>query len=135
MSLRIAVGVGIVLWTLAAWGGRIGLLAEGEADAGAWVRIAGSILVGVVAGAAIALPGLEWLIRPAVWVFVVWTAVLWTRSLYVNWTGSGSLPFKIVHTVLAIGFAVLGWLAFAQIPSTGGDSVAGPDESHSQEQT
>ena len=132
--MRVAVGVGIVVWTLAAWGGRIGLLTEGEANAGAWLRIVGSIVVGVVAGVALALPGLQWLVRPAVWVFVAWTAVLWSRSLYVNWTGSGTLPFKIVHTILAVGFAVLGLLAISQISSAGGNSVSSPDEGHRQEQ-
>ena len=130
--MRPALGAAIVLWTLIAWGGRIGLLTEGEADTATWVRIVGSIVIGVVTGVSLMLSSLEPFSRAAVWVFAAWTIVLWSRSLYVNWTGSGSLPFKLVHTALAIGFAVLAWLAVTGAATTGGDPIASPDEGHSQ---
>lgn len=108
--MRTALAIGIVAWTLVAWGGRIGLLSSGE-DLGAWLRIGGSIAIGLFAAATLLVPQLEGARRPALIVFAVFTVVLWIRSLAVNWTGDGSMPFKIVHTVLAIGFFALAWWA------------------------
>lgn len=101
----------IVGWTAVAWGGRVGLLVGGE-DPWAWVRIGGSFGLAILAGAALVLaPTARW----ADWtlsVFAGWTVVVWARSLIVNWIGSGSLPFKLVHTVLAAGFFALAWWAW-----------------------
>lgn len=108
--MRIALGIAIGVWTLAAWGGRIGLLTSGEGW-GAWLRIGGSLLIGLFAAAALLVPQLEDARRPALLVFSVFTVVLWIRSLIVNWAGDGSLPFKLVHTVLALGFFALAWWA------------------------
>ncbi len=104
--MRTALAIAIVAWTLVAWGGRIGLLTSGE-GLGAWLRIGGSIAIGLFAAATLLVPQLEGARRPALIVFSVFTVVLWIRSLVVNWTGDGSMPFKIVHTVLAIGFFAL----------------------------
>lgn len=108
---RWILAAGIVAWTAVAWGGRIGLLVGGE-DLWAWVRIGGSIGLAMAAGAALLLASSSrwtaWLLA----VFAGWTVVIWSRSLVVNWLGSGSLPFKLVHTVLATGFFVLAWLAW-----------------------
>jgi hypothetical protein len=128
--------IAIAGWTLLAWGGRIGLLAGGE-GLGSWLRIGGSILIGLFAALTLVVPRLETIRRPTLVVFAVFTIVLWARSLYVNWTGSGSLPFKLVHTVLAIGFYGLAiWaLGAARIPAASrGHPVSGPDEAHSQQQ-
>jgi hypothetical protein len=109
--MRVALAIAITVLTLVAWGGRIGLLTSGE-GLGAWLRIGGSLLVGVFAVATLALPQLEPLRKPALIVFSVFTVVLWIRSLVVNWAGDGSLPFKLVHTILALGFFALAWWAY-----------------------
>lgn len=134
--MRTWVAVAIVGWTLLAWGGRIGLLVGGE-GLGSWVRIGGSITIGLVAAATLVFHSLD-SARPAVLVvFAVFTVALWVRSLVVNWAGSGSLPFNLVHTVLALGFFALAFWAVvvAGEPATsGGDSIATPDEAHGQQQ-
>jgi len=108
--MRVALAVAIAAWTLAAWGGRIGMLASGE-GVGAWLRIGGSLAIGLFAAATLAVPQLEGARKPALIVFSVFTVVLWIRSLIVTWVGYGSLPFKMVHTVLALGFFALVWWA------------------------
>jgi len=110
--MRVALGVGIAVWTLAVWGGRIGLLTSDE-GVSAWIRIGGSLLVGLFAAATLLIPQLEGARRWALIVFSLFTAILWVRSVIVNWAGDGTLPFKLVHTVLAIGFFALALWAFA----------------------
>jgi hypothetical protein len=134
MNRRLAVA--IAAWTLLAWVGRIGLLVGGEGLA-SWLRIGGSLLVGLFAAITLLVPRLEPVRRPALIVFAVFTMLLWARSLYVNWTGSGSLPFKMVHTVLALGFFALALWALAAARSpvpTGGHPVPGPDEADREQQ-
>lgn len=114
--MRVALAVAIGVWTLAAWGGRIGLLTSGE-GLGAWLRIGGSLLIGLFATAALLIPQLESMRRPALIVFSVFTVILWVRSLIVNWMGDGSLPFKLVHTVLALGFFALVWWGLSYLGS------------------
>lgn len=104
--MRVALAVAITVWTLVAWGGRIGLLTADEGW-GSWLRIGGSLLIGLVAATTLLVPGLEPARRPALVVFSVFTFVLWARSLIVTWIGAGTTPFKLVHTVLALGFFVL----------------------------
>ncbi len=107
--MKVALAIAIAVWTLVAWGGRIGLLTSDE-GVGAWIRIGGSLIIGLFAAATLVIPQLEPARKASLIVFALFTVVLWTRSLIVNWMGSGSLPFKLVHTVLAIGFYVLaGW--------------------------
>lgn len=110
--MRAALAVAIGIWTLAAWGGRIGLLTSGEGW-GAWLRIGGSLAVGLLAVLTLTVPALESWRKPVLLTFAVFTIVLWARSLIVTWTGSGSLPFKLVHTVLAVGFFALSWWALS----------------------
>lgn len=105
--MKTALAIAIAALTLAAWGGRIGLLTEGEAGVWDWVRIAGSLLIGLLAAAVLLVPALESVRTPALYLFALWSVVLWGRALIVNWAGDGSLPFKLVHTVLAIGFVAL----------------------------
>ena len=110
--MKIALAIAITVWTLAAWGGRIGLLTSDEGW-GSWVRIGGSLLIGLFAAATLVVPQLEPARKAALITFAMFTVVLWTRSMFVTWTGSGSLPFKLVHTVLAAGFyalSVWAWL-------------------------
>lgn len=112
--MRIALGIAIAVWTLAAWGGRIGLLTSGEGS-WAWVRIGGSLVIGLFAAATLLIPQLEAARRPALVFFSVFTVLLWARSLWVTWVGDGTLAFKLVHTVLAVGFfALAAWsIAYA----------------------
>lgn len=133
MNVPLAVAIGV--WTLLAWGGRIGLL-TGDEGVWSWVRIGGSLLVGLLTVLTLLVPALEGWQRPMLIVFAVFTIVLWAHSLYVNWTGSGSLPFKLVHTVLAAGFFALAlWaLGAANGAPAGGDAIAAPDEGHGQQQ-
>ena len=37
--------------------------------------------------------------------------MIWLRSLLTVWTGEQTLAFKLVHTVLALGFLALAYLA------------------------
>lgn len=99
-------GAAVLVWTLLAWGGRIGLLTDGDGVFDA-VRIGGSILIGLATAAVLVFPGLRGRANLVLYGFIVWTVGLWARSLIVNWSGSGSVPFKLVHTVLAAGFLVL----------------------------
>lgn len=144
-ALRIALAVAIAVWTLAAWGGRIGLLTGDEGGIGTWIRIGGSIAIGLFAAATLVVPQLEAARKPALIVFSIFTAVIWIRSMIANWTGSGSLPFKLVHTVLAIGFFALAGWAFIYASTGGADSsggetssgsnpVAAPNEAHGEQQ-
>lgn len=110
--MRVVLGVAIAVWTLAAWGGRIGLLTNGE-GLWAWVRIGGSLAIGLFAAATLLIPQLEGARRWALLLFSIFTVLLWARSLWVTWVGDGSLPFKLVHTVLAVGFFALAAWAFA----------------------
>jgi hypothetical protein len=118
--MRVALGVAIAVWTLAAWGGRIGLLTNDEGVL-AWVRVGGSLLVGLFAAATLLVPQLEGARRWALIVFSLFTVILWVRSLIVTWAGDGTLPFKLVHTVLAMGFFTLAlwafWFATGSTPS------------------
>lgn len=114
--MRVALAIAITVWTLVAWGGRIGLLTSGE-GIGAWLRIGGSLGIGLFAAAALAFPQLENARRPALILFSVFTLVLWVRSLIANWVGDGSLTFKLVHTVLALGFFALAWWAYSYAAS------------------
>jgi hypothetical protein len=100
------VAASVLLWTLIAWGGRIGLLTDGHGWADL-LRIGGSLLVGLATALALAVPSVRPRAVPLFFFFCLWTAVLWGRTMIVNWSGAGSLPFKLVHTVLAIGFLIL----------------------------
>lgn len=108
----VLLALAIVVWTGAAWGGRVGLL-TGSEDYWAWARIGGSIVIGAGAALVLLVPGLARARTPVLLLFSGWTALLWARSLIVNWLGSGSIPFKLVHTVLALGFFALAWWAAA----------------------
>ncbi len=105
------VAAGVLLWTGVAWGGRIGLLTDGEGRTDL-IRIGGSLLLGLATAIALAVPSLRPRSAPLFFLFSFWTAVLWLRSMVVTWTGSGSLPFKLVHTVLAAGFFGLAYLVW-----------------------
>lgn len=129
--MNVLLASSIVVWTLVAWGGRIGLLTEGEAAAWDWLRIGGSIVIGLAAGAALYFLDGGVVRSSVLYGFAIWTFVIWGRSLVINWTGSGSLPFKLVHTALAIGFFVLASLSVA---AAGGDPVTAPDEADGQQQ-
>jgi hypothetical protein len=100
------IAAGLLAWTVVAWGGRIGLLTDGVGSAD-FLRIGGSLLIGLATALALAMPSVRLRALPMYYVFCVWNVVLWGRSLVVNWTGTGSLPFKLVHAVLAIGFFIL----------------------------
>lgn len=106
-----ALAAAIVGWTLLAWGGRIGLLASGDD----WLdiaRIGGSVLIGAAAAIVLSSRRFRAVSAPVLYVFVGWTVILWIRSLIVNWAGSGTLAFKLVHTVLAGGFLLLAYLVW-----------------------
>lgn len=122
---RRALAVAILVWTLVAWGGRIGLLTGAE-EWTSTLRIGGSLLIGVVTATVLIAPPLANVRRPVLYIFAIWTVVLWTRSLIVNWMGSGSLGFKLVHTILAVGFYLIAWWAVAA--AARGNPIAHPDE-------
>lgn len=112
MLSRTVLALAIAAWTLLAWGGRVRLLTDAEqGDLGNWVRIGGSLLVGAVAVLVLFLAaGSGW----ELWglsLFAAWSAIIWVRSLVIVWAGDQSMAFKLVHTVLAVGFLVLAYLA------------------------
>jgi hypothetical protein len=113
----------ILVWTATSWGGRIGLLTDAEsADAGSWARIGGSLAVGVLVWAALALDRLA---RPAAWLFAAWTAGVWGRSLVAVWTQPNSANFRLVHSVLAAVWFVLAILAVRHFGSPPAPDQAG----------
>ncbi|HKJ57224.1 MAG TPA: hypothetical protein VJ978_14700 [Nitriliruptoraceae bacterium] len=102
----------ILVWTAFSWGGRIGLLTDSDAAAVAtWLRVGGSIAIGIVTAYS------TWRrpsIHPAVAVvFTAWTVVLWTRSLVVTWIDPPSPAFALVHTVLAAVWFLLAWAVWS----------------------
>ena len=128
--MRVGLAVAIAVWTLAAWGGRIGMLAGGE-GMDSWLRIGGSISIGLLATATLLLPALQSARKPVLIFFAIFTVVLWIRSLIVNWAGDGSMPFKLVHTVLALGFFALAWWAVSFATSVA--PAAGPQSARAHE--
>ena len=131
LGSRWALAVAIVALTLIAWGGRIGLLTGAESR-WSWLRIVGSLLFGLLAALSLVVPQMATSRRPLLLWWALWSVVIWARSVIVNWLGSGSLPFKLVHTVLAAGFFIVAWWAFTT--ATRGNAVAGPDEGHGEEE-
>lgn len=112
MTGRIWLAIGILGWTAATWGGRIRLLTGAEqADPSNWVRIGGSILIGLAAAGVLVWAGGGQIERWVLTLFAIWSTAIWLRSLVTVWAGDGSMAFKLVHTVLAIGYVVLSYLA------------------------
>jgi hypothetical protein len=107
---RRLLGVAILVWTLLAWGGRISLLTRGEdwADIG---RIGVSLLLGITAAFVLLTEVRQRWGSLILKSFSIWTTVVWVRSLIVNWAGSESLAFKLVHSALAAGFLLLAYAA------------------------
>ena len=123
ISKTLWLAAGVLLWTAVAWGGRIGLLTDGDG----WtdlLRIGGSLLIGLATAIALAMPSLRPRSAPLFYLFAIWTVGLWLRSMVVTWTGSGSLPFKLVHTVLAAGFFGLAYLVWKVARSREEDTAA-----------
>lgn len=111
-AMRNWLAVGIAAWTALAWFGRIRLLtAPEQTDPAQWARIGGSILIGLVAAAVLVLVPERGLERWVLTGFAVWSTAIWLRSLVTVWSGDSSLPFQLVHTVLAAGFVALAVLA------------------------
>lgn len=112
----------VLVWTAVAWGGRIGLLTDGDG----WsdlIRIGGSLLLGLATAVALAIPTLRLRSAPLFYSFGIWTVALWLRTMLVNWAGSGSLPFKLVHTILAAGFFILAYLVWRYARESGRTSI------------
>ncbi|MPZ54646.1 MAG: hypothetical protein GEU79_18290 [Acidimicrobiia bacterium] len=96
----------ILVWTALSWGGRVNLLTGPESDdVWTWVRVGGSILLGLAAAHVLWRGGP--FRRNVLLLFVLWTVVLWGRALALAWTDSSSVGFSVVHTVLALGWALL----------------------------
>jgi hypothetical protein len=112
VSSRTWLAIAIAAWTLLSWGGRIRLLTDAEqGDLANWVRIGGSLIVGLAAAAVIFWAQGSGVERWVLTLFAAWSVALWARSLITVWGGDQSLAFKTVHTVLAAGFFVLALLA------------------------
>lgn len=112
VSGRTWLALAIVIWTALTWGGRIRLLTTPEqADLANWLRIGGSVLIGLAAALVLWLAPRGVLERGVLTAFAVWTVALWIRSLVTVWAGDNSLPFQLVHTVLAGGFLALAFWA------------------------
>lgn len=111
MLPRTILAIGIAAWTLLSWGGRIRLLTEAEQDVGNWLRIGGSLLIGAAAVAVLFIVDRTGWERWVLTVFAAWSTVIWLRSVVSVWSGDQSLPFKAVHTILALGFFFLSYQA------------------------
>jgi hypothetical protein len=120
----------ILGWTLVAWGGRVGLLTSDDTWFD-WLRIVGSVVIAVAVAVVLWLPASSKIVDISLYGFAAWTVALWSRSMVVNWSESGTLAFKLVHTGLALGFGVLVWrsISFAR-----GDSISRPDQTHGDKQ-
>lgn len=114
------------LWTFIAWGSRIDFITSEDAqDPWNWLRIGGSLLLGVaLVVAAIALWMGRPLGRPMAAIFAAFgmlMLVIWLRSAVGVLNGDESVAFKAVHVVLAtisIGFGVvLGRVGLARLRS------------------
>ena len=94
------------LWTFIAWGSRIDFITSEDArDPWNWLRIGGSLLLGVaLVVAAIALWIGRPFGRPMATVFVAFatlTLAVWLRSAISVLSGDETAAFKAVHVVLA----------------------------------
>jgi len=118
MFSRRTVGWVILGYTLASWGGRIGLLTAADAaDIWSWVRIGGSIAVGVATW--LAFISSRWVV-PIGWFFAGFTTLVWVRSLITVWTDpANSLGFSVVHSVLAALWFAVAALAVGVAQTTG----------------
>lgn len=118
MFSRRIVGWAILVYTLASWGGRIGLLTD--VDGGnlwSWVRIGGSFVVGIVTWLSFVTNRWQ---RPMAFFFAGFTTLIWIRSLVVVWTEpANSLAFNMVHTGLAALWLVMAGLAVRVGQETG----------------
>ncbi len=100
MISRRTLGWVIAAWTLISWGGRIGLLTDADtADLWSWLRIGGSLALGLVTAAAFVSGRV---VRGTGYVFAVWTGFVWVRSLVTVWTEPNTPAFRLVHTALAL---------------------------------
>lgn len=101
LARRRVLGAAVAAWTLAAWGGRIGLLTAPEAaEAVTWLRVGGSLATGLAGAAALAVGG-GGTARRTIGVYAAWTAGVWGTSLVDVWTHDHPLGFRLVHTALA----------------------------------
>ena len=127
MAERRILAVAVAVWTLIAWGGRLMIL---DMTAG-WdaIRVVGSLVVGGVSVAVLLIRRAG--LRVVAYVFTGWTLGVWGRSVFNVWRDSNTLGFRLIHTLLAAGFAYLAWrlLSLAR-----GKSVSGPDEGHGYEE-
>lgn len=108
MMSRRTLGWAIAAWAAVTWGGRIGLLAD-FGDLVAWARIAVSVAVAI--GAAVALLRPSPASRALLWAYAGVTGIVWLTSLVSVWTRSNTVPFRLVHTLLAAVSFVLAFLA------------------------
>lgn len=107
----------IAVWTAFTWGGRIGLL-TGEESGGAKLRIAVSL--GLAVFAVIGLGSRVAWRRPAVAAYTVGVFVIWGSSMAsVMADPTTSVPFRLVHTVLAIGSMGLAGYALRLVMRSG----------------
>ncbi len=96
MSHRV-LGVLILVWAAATWGGRISLLVD--ADPTAVMRVAVSILAAIAAGAVLIRGTARG--RSILWTYAVVTAAVWISSLVSVWRNDHQVGFRLVHTALA----------------------------------
>jgi hypothetical protein len=106
---RLAIVIGV--WAAITWGGRIGLLA-GDETLVAKARIAVSLGVAAVAVIGLAMKA-PWQ-RVAVAAYSAVTLIVWsTSAVSVLGDPASSVPFKLVHLVLAcvsITVAIVAWV-------------------------
>jgi hypothetical protein len=102
----------IAVWTAFTWGGRIGLL-TGDESGMAKLRI--SVSVGLAVLAVIGLASRVPWRRAAVAAYAAGVFVIWGSSLISVMTDPGtSVPFRLVHTFLALGSMTLAGYAFGR---------------------
>ena len=107
----------IAVWAAVTWGGRIGLL-TGDVSGWAKVRIAVSLVLAFVA--VIGLGSRVAWRKPAVVAYAAGVFVIWGSSMVSVMTDSTtSVPFRLVHTFLALGSMALAGYALRCVKRSG----------------
>lgn len=112
MMSRISLAWSIGLWALVTWGGRIAIVFDTGSDAADRWRIAIAVLTAVAAVLTLATDRVA---RPTVTTYALVSGVIWVRSSISVIGGGGTVPFQVVHAVLATVSVALAVVALVTV--------------------